>query len=357
MTVEADRRVVNPTRPRRSVARPALTLALLALGLPVVAVVSIGFGQYPTPPLEVARVIIEQVSGVPRGEALDTVVWQLRIPRVLLGIFVGAALATAGAALQAVVRNDLADPYLLGVSSGATLGAAAVIAGGAGTLIAVLGATGGAFLGALLALGLVLALLGGGRQLSGSRLVLAGLIVGYFLAAATNLLVALSDDRDAVRSVLFWSLGSLSLASWGDLAAVVVLTTGAIVIFTVWGRRLDAVGLGDDVARSLGVDPFRLRMAVAVVAALSIAAAVAVSGAVGFVGLIVPHLARRLVGAGHRRLIPAGALIGSLVLVIADALARTALAPREIPLGVLTALVGTPLLMLLMFRRRRRELP
>ncbi len=334
---------------------PQLTIGVLAALLPVVAVIAVGLGQYPTPPLDVARVVVDQLTGAPGGAALDTVVWQLRVPRVLLGAIVGAALAASGAALQAVVRNDLADPYLLGVSSGATLGASLVIATGLGAFGALLGATGGAFLGALVALGLVLALLGGGRRLTGSRLVLAGLIVGYFLGAATNLVVTLSDDRDAVRSVLFWSLGSLTLASWNDLAIVAAVTVAAVAVFTMWGRRLDSVGLGDDVARSLGIDPSRLRLNVAIIAALTIAAAVAVSGAIGFVGLIVPHLARRLVGAGHRRLIITSALLGGIVLVVADALARTALAPREIPLGVLTALVGTPLLMALMYRRRRND--
>lgn len=352
MTIEAAPATVKPASVRRSRSLPGAVTIVLAAMLPLAALVSVGLGQYPTPPAEVVRVVLEHIGGTGGRAAIDTVVWQLRIPRVILAAVVGAALAVCGAALQAVVRNDLADPYLLGVSSGATLGAALAIASGIG-VGATLGATGGAFVGAILALVLVLALVGGGRQLSGSRLVLAGLIVGYFLSAATNLVVTLSDDRDAIRSVLFWSLGSLTLASWGDLALVTATTVAAVVLFTVWGRRLDAVGLGDDVARSLGTDPSRLRLQVTVVAAVTIAAAVAVSGAIGFVGLIVPHLTRRLVGAGHRRLMPASALLGALVLVVADALARTVLAPREIPLGVLTALVGTPLLMLLMYRRRQ----
>ncbi len=355
MTVEAPPQIVNSAITRSTRLRATSSIIVLALCLPVVVVVSVGLGQYSTPPLDVAQVVLDHIMGTPTAGALDTVVWQLRIPRVLLAVFVGAALATTGTALQAIVRNDLADPYLLGVSSGATLGASVVIASGFGALAAVVGATGGAFLGALLALVLVLALLGGARALSGSRLVLAGLTVGYFLAAATNLVVVLSDNRDAIRSVLFWSLGSLALASWSDLSIVVVIVAFTVGLFTIWGRRLDAIGLGDDVARSLGVDPFRLRLQVAIVAAVAIAAAVAVSGAIGFVGLVVPHLARRLVGASHRRLVPMSALLGGIVLVAADALARTVLAPREIPLGVLTALVGTPLLMLLLHQRRRES--
>lgn len=355
MTVRADALSVKRIGAGRRSQRSAASIIAMAIMLPVLLIVAIGLGQFPTAPLDVAQVILGHLLGTSSQTTLDTVIWQLRVPRVLLGALVGAALAVTGAALQAVVRNDLADPYLLGVSSGATFGAALAIASGFGAFAAIAGATGGAFVGAVLALGMVLALLGGGRQLTSSRLVLAGLTVGYFLAAATNLVVVLSDNRDAVRSVLFWSLGSLALASWSDLFAVAVITLGTVTLLTVWGRRLDAIGLGDDVARSLGVDPHRLRLQVAVVAALTIAAAVAVSGAIGFIGLVVPHLARRLVGAGHRYLIPASALMGGIVLVAADALARIALAPREIPLGVLTALIGTPLLMLLLHRRRREQ--
>ncbi|MDO5051324.1 MAG: iron ABC transporter permease [Pseudoclavibacter sp.] len=321
---------------------------MLLLVVPLVCLLAVGLGQLPASPGRVLGVLLGDAS----DPTLTTVVWRLRLPRVLLGLCVGAALAASGCALQAIVRNDLADPYLLGISSGASLGAALAIVGGLGALA--VGAATGAFAGALLALLLVLFLLGGGRRLSGSRLVLSGLTVGYFLAALTNLVVVLSDDRDAVRAVTFWMLGSLSQASWQDLPAPAVSCCAALLLLVLWARRLDAVGLGDDVARSLGTDPRRLRGRVAIVSAIAVAAAVSVSGSVGFVGLVVPHLARRLVGAGHRLLLPACALLGAVVLVLADALARTVLAPREIPLGVLTALVGTPMLMLLL-RRHQKE--
>ncbi|WP_237585279.1 FecCD family ABC transporter permease [Actinomyces howellii] len=344
--------------------RPRLVLTTLTVGLVVLSLVAVGVGQVHASPGQVVDVLLRP-GGAPGGagssSTLETVVWQLRAPRVLAGLCVGAVLACSGAALQAVVRNDLADPYLLGISSGACLGAALVIAGGAGGVVgAVVGAgsraegptvTLGAFLGALAALTLVLVLVGPGRSLSGSRLVLAGLTVGYFLSAATNLVVVLSDSRDAVRAVTFWMLGSLGRSSWADVPALAAVTLGSVGALTLRGRSLDAVGLGDDVARSLGVDPDRQRRTTAVLAALGVAAATAVAGAIGFVGLVVPHLARRLVGATHRALIPTSALLGALVLTGADALARTVLAPREIPLGILTALVGTPLLMSMLRRR------
>lgn len=338
------------------------------ISVPALALVSVGVGQIHASAGDILAVLNSHAAWHGNGTAqadstLETVVWQLRMPRVLSGLCVGAVLSCSGAALQAVVRNDLADPYLLGVSSGASLGAALVIAGGiGGALSTSLSGTGspggavavtvGAFLGSLLALALVLLLMGFGRSLSGSRLVLAGLAVGYFLSAATNLVVILSDNRDAVRAVTFWMLGSLGRASWSDLPILGAVTVLNIGFLTLRARRLDAIGLGDDAARSMGVNPDRLRRSTAIATAATVAAAVAVAGSIGFVGLVVPHLARILVGAAHRALIPTSALLGALVLIGADALARTVLAPREIPLGILTALVGTPLLMIMLHRHR-----
>ncbi|MFC0582979.1 FecCD family ABC transporter permease [Micrococcoides hystricis] len=332
---------------------PRLVLFGLALLTPLVGLFAIGLGQLSLGPTDVVRTLWDGPTSIVTEGLATTVVWQLRVPRVLVGLCVGAILAASGAALQAIVRNDLADPYLLGVSSGASFGAAVVLASGIGVVGAVVGAAGGAFLGALAALALVLVILGN-RQLSSSRLVLAGLTVGYFLSALTNLVVALSDQRDAVRAIMFWMLGSLGKSSWDQVPLVLIVTVLATALLLLWGRRLDAIGLGDDVARSLGVDPLRVRRSVAIVVAIAVAAAVSVSGAIGFVGLVIPHLARQLVGATHRLLIPASALLGASVLVLADALARTVLAPREIPLGILTALVGTPLLMYMLHRRRQQ---
>ncbi|MEP9394878.1 iron ABC transporter permease [Gordonia sp. VNK1] len=357
MTVRARRPSVNIGEldpiPRRR--RPGVVLAVLAVATPVVAVLMVGVGQLYVTPGEVVGVVIAGPAAGGGRSIVDTVIWELRLPRVLTGLCVGAVLAATGCALQAIVRNDLADPYLLGVSSGASLGAAVVIATGLGAALGVVSATVGAFFGAIASLVMVVLLLGGGRALSGSRLVLAGLTVGYFMAAVTNLVVVLSDNRDAVRAVMFWMLGSLGRSSWDELPVLAGSSVVALSIMILWARRLDAIGLGDDVARSLGVDAYRLRLQVTILSALAIAAAVAVSGAIGFVGLVVPHLARQLVGAGHRVLIPTSALIGALVLVAADALARTVLSPREVPLGILTALLGTPLLMYMLHRRQRFE--
>jgi iron complex transport system permease protein len=352
----APRTVVAEAEPRSW--RAPLVLVGLALLLVGSCVVSLGLGPFPVPTSDVAQVLWSRVTGAPVPadvpRAADTVVWQLRVPRIVTGAMVGAVLAACGAALQAVVRNVLADPYLLGVSSGASLGAALVITLGLGSLVGAVTLAAGAFLGALLALALVLTLVRSGGRMASTRLVLAGVTVSYFLGAVTNLVVVFADSRDAVRAVTFWMLGSLGQSSWETVPVLVVTSVLTVVVLLLWSRRLDAVSLGDDVARSLGTDPVRLRTQVAVLASLGVASAVAVSGSIGFVGLVVPHLARRLVGATHRLVVTTSALLGAVVLVWADALARTVLAPREIPLGILTALIGTPLLMVLVRRQLAR---
>ena len=307
---------------------------------------------------EVVKVVGHHLTGweaaTPARASHDSIVWLLRTPRVVSAALVGAVLAAAGAALQAAVRNVLADPFLLGVSSGASLGAALVLTLGLSATVGAVTVTGGAFAGALVSIVLVLGLVRTGGQLSSNRLVLAGICVSFFLGALTNLVVVVSDDRDAIRAVTFWMLGSLGQADWAGIPVLAAVTVLSVAPLVIWARRLDALALGDDVARSLGTDPGRFRAQVVLLTSLGVAAAVSVSGSIGFVGLVVPHLARRLTGAAHRRLIPVSALVGAIILVWSDALARTALAPREIPLGILTALLGTPLLMALVRRQLAR---
>lgn len=337
--------------------RPRVSGALLlpVLGTTLVAsmVVSVGVGPVFVPPETVIGIVAAKLGQLaepgPWTAAEGNIVWLLRLPRVIAGALVGAALSVAGAVIQALVRNPLADPYLLGISSGASAGAATQIlfvasAAGAAAL------AGSAFLGALVAIALVFGLARVGGRLVPGRLVFAGIAVGFALGALTNLLVFLSNSRDGVRAVLFWMLGSLGQSRWDTLGLLCLSTVVTFVLLLGWSRRLDAIALGDDTARTLGTHPIRFRALATATVALSVAVAVSVSGAIGFVGLVVPHVARRLVGARHRLVLPASALIGGLVLVWADALARTAFAPAELPLGVLTALLGTPLLIVLVHR-------
>ncbi|MFT3887153.1 MAG: iron ABC transporter permease [Arachnia sp.] len=340
----------DPTRSRRNVA----LLALLPFVL-VSMVLTVGIGGVAIPADQTAAILWSHLAGgTPAADgSADLIVWQLRFPRVLLGAIVGAGLAASGAGLQAIVRNPLADPFLLGISSGATTGAAAAILLGFGASLGVSGLTGSAFLGALGAIALVLAVARVGGRVAVDRLVFAGITVGFALTAVTNFVVFASDSRDGVRAVMFWTLGSLAQSSWTSLPLAAGITGAGLAVLMLWARRFDAIAIGDDTALALGTDPTRFRALAAATIAVMVAAGVAVSGLIGFVGLVVPHLARRMVGHRHDALLPVSALTGAGLLVWADALARVAFAPRELPLGILTALIGTPLLLLLVHRSRR----
>lgn len=334
----------------------ALLTGLVVL-LCVVAVVAVGIGPVAISPDAVLGVVAREI-GLPVaeswGSAEHSIVWIIRVPRVIIGAFVGAALAISGVALQALVRNPLADPHLLGISSGASTGAAASILFGIGSGLGTAALTGSAFIGAVFAIVLVLSIARIGGKLDTSRLVFAGIAVGFALTALTNFLVFASESRDGTRAVLFWMLGSLAQSRWNSVPILAGTIIFALILFTLWSRRFDALAIGDDTALALGTDPTRFRAIAALAVGLTVAVAVAVSGLIGFVGLVVPHMARRLVGGRHRIVYPTAALLGALLLVSADALARIAFAPRELPLGILTALIGTPMLIVLIRRSLKR---
>ncbi|WP_427870111.1 FecCD family ABC transporter permease [Leucobacter luti] len=353
----ADERAAAVLPGARAHRRGLLWVGLLAVGTVASIVVSVGLGSASISPDTTVRVIWHHLTGlgaVTWTTSEDNIVWLLRLPRVLLGVLVGATLSVAGVAIQALVRNILADPYLLGISSGASTGAAASILFGFGSGLGVAALTGSAFLGALGAIILVFAMARVGGRMISARLVFAGIAVGFALTAATNFMVFVSDSQNGARAVLFWMLGSLGQAQWSSLPVLAAITVPVTVILTAWSRRLDAISIGDDTARVLGTDPTRFRAIAVLVTALAVAAAVAVSGMIGFVGLVIPHLVRHLVGARHVAVIPCSALLGALLIVWADVLARAAFAPRELPLGILTALIGTPLLIMLVRRMMAR---
>ncbi|MFJ5876581.1 FecCD family ABC transporter permease [Streptomyces sp. NPDC093088] len=287
----------------------------------------------------------------PLPPLIDSLVWDLRLPRVLMAALVGASLAVCGTVLQAVTRNALADPYLLGVSSGASTGAVTVIVLGVGA--STLGITGGALVGALLSFGLLLLLL---RRtgLDSVRIVLTGVVVGQLFAALTSLVLMASADADTTRAVTHWLLGSMAPARWDTVAVCAVVTPLGLTVAWLRANALDGLAFGADTAASLGIGVRHTRLLLLVVTAVLTAVAVATVGAIGFVGLIVPHGVRFLVGPMHRVLLPYAALAGAVFLVWTDALARIAFAPREVPVGVITALLGVPLFLLVL--RRRGEL-
>lgn len=303
------------------------------------------------------RIIMYHLSGADLADGAlltqEAIVWEIRVPRVLLGVAVGAGLALAGVILQALVRNMLADPYVLGINSGASVGAAAAVLFGVGAGFGDFALQGSAFLGALAAALLVFFIARGAGRLTSTRLLMSGVAVGYALSAATSFLVFASDSAEGARSVMFWLLGSLGLAGWNvPLAVIIIVVSSIAVILMIWGRRLDALTAGDDTALTLGINPDRLRLVLLVASCLLVGVIVAMAGSIGFIGLVVPHLARRIVGGAHRAVLPVAALLGSILLVWADILARTLLAPQEIPIGIITALVGAPFLLILVHRMR-----
>ncbi|MFI8738301.1 iron ABC transporter permease [Ectopseudomonas toyotomiensis] len=330
---------------------------LLLLGLAVLlalsCALSLVFGAAQVPLERVLAILARQLFGIEPAVAVsagqDSIVWQLRAPRVLLGALVGAGLALVGTALQAVTRNPLADPHLLGVSSGAAFGAVLVVLY-LGEFAGMLSLPLAAFVGAMASMLLVLAIASRGGRLHSERLLLAGVAVSFVMMAASNLLLYLGNPH-AASSVLFWMLGGLGLARWELLWLPALCLLLALAVLLGLGRALNALMAGEQSAVSLGLEPRRVRLLVFVVASLLTGVLVSLSGAIGFVGLMLPHVARFLVGAEHRRVLPVAALLGALFLVWVDVAARTWLAPQDLPIGIVTAAIGGAFFVALLRRR------
>lgn len=328
---------------------PVVSLVLAAV-FPVTVVVASGIGAVPVPADEVWEVVSTRlVGGSPDvSPEVEQIIWRFRLPRVLLAAVVGAGLALAGLCLQAVVRNPLADPYILGAASGASAAAVAVLVLGSSAVLG-LGLSTAAFLGALASLLLTLALGQRAGQVSSTRLILAGVAVGYVFSAVTSFL-QLQAEPNALRGVIFWLLGSFASAEWPDL----VVPTAALVFvggwLTVQGPKMNALVMGDDTAASLGIRVGRYRVWLLILASLVTGACISVAGGIGFVGLMVPHAARLAVGPDHRRLLPVAVLGGAIFLVVVDVVARRVAAPAELPIGIFTAAIGGPAFLAIMVR-------
>ncbi|MBS4104002.1 FecCD family ABC transporter permease [Tsukamurella paurometabola] len=336
----------------RATAAPVLWLAGLAV-LVASIVLAIVMGPSDVGASDVVAVVRAKVLGGDSGlsRIREGIVWDLRLPRSLLAALCGAGLAISGAVLQSLLRNPLADPFVLGVSSGASMGAVAVVVLGLGA--GTVGLAGGAFLGALLAFGLVLlmARLAGGTL---DRVVLAGIAATQLFAALTSFIVYIAADAEQTRGVLFWLLGSLASASWTEVAMCAAAVLLGVTICLYYAAALDTFTFGEDAAAALGVNIRRTRMLLLVTTALITAVVVSTSGAIGFVGLVLPHVARALVGVRHRISMPTVALLGAIFLVWVDAASRVVLSPQDLPVGVATALVGVPAFLIIMIRQARR---
>jgi iron complex transport system permease protein len=344
----------GPAWTRRTVA-----LAALWLALGVVVLAGIAIGPARVAPLQVAAILAEQIGlalPVEHTPQQAAIVMNIRLPRVVLGLLVGAALGMGGAALQGLFRNPLADPGLLGISSGAALGAVTVIvlgtawlgrlgAGSAGVAMPL-----AAFVGGLAATMAVYAISRRHGRVDRASMLLAGVAVNASAGAATGLLIYMSD-AEQLKSLTFWLMGSLGGADWSAVRSALPLTLLPLLALPRLARALNAMLLGDAVAGHLGFDPDRVSRLAVVLVTASVGAAVAVSGVIGFVGLVAPHLVRLAAGPDHRLVMPGAALCGAVLLVGADIFARTVAAPADLPIGVVTGALGGPFFIWLLLRR------
>jgi iron complex transport system permease protein len=342
--------------------RPAWVASSCALLLLASMIVSAGSGALPVS----TRTTLETLWGGLRGHAdgfdtIHAIVWQLRLPRVCMAALVGASLGCSGAAMQGLFRNPLADPYLLGVASGASFGAtvAMTLSGQLAVAFAEVPFTANhgagvvplfAFIGALAAVSATLLLTQRRRRASTPSILLGGIVVGSVLTSLTTYLMM--RDADRLRAVFSWALGNLAASDWSNVGRAAPYAAVGMLGLCALARGLDALQLGDDTARTLGVDATRIRLGVIVGASLSTAAAVSFVGIIGFVGLAAPHLARRLGSVHHRLLLPTSALAGALLLVLADLGARVLIRPAELPVGVVTTVLGGPFFLWLLRRQQ-----
>lgn len=329
----------------------ALLLGVATIALAGSMVLAIGVGAVSIAPGDVLGAIVRGLQGNPAVGPTDFIVQQLRVPRVLQAAFVGAGLACAGVIVQAIVANPIADPYVVGLSSGAGLGAVIAITTLGATFAGTLTLPAAAFAGAALTGVLVFLLARGAAGLQAAPLVLVGIAIGSLLGGVTSFLILRASAAETSRDVMFWLLGSLSGAQWRLVWVSAPLILLGVLALAASAHRLNVLALGDESASALGSRPGRARAWFFALAALLTGAAVSVSGAIGFVGLVVPNVGRLLVGADHRRLVPCAALLGALLLVWADTAARTVLAPTEVPIGILTAVVGVPAFVLAIRRQ------
>ena len=319
--------------------------------------ITVAVGSTPIGWTEVYRVLGHHLLGIggPIDPVTDRIVWHLRLPRALLAGLVGGGLAIIGVAMQTLVRNPLAEPYILGISSGASAGASLFYLGFLPPLLSkTLTMPAAAFLGGLATMTLVYLVARDGPRVSVARLLLAGVAMSALMGALTSFITFSSPEPDKLRAVLFWLLGSLNGTRWAQLPIPAVTTLVGLGTLLTLARPLDAMLVGEESAQSLGMPVEALKRGLIVLAALVTGTLVAVSGAIGFVGLIIPHAVRLLVGVPHRRLVPLSFLAGALFLCWADFAARMLLPAQELPVGILTALCGVPFFLVLLRRRSYR---
>ena len=273
----------------------------------------------------------------------DNIIWEIRLPRVLLGAICGAGLALCGVLMQCVTKNPIAEPYILGISSGASCGAVAIIVLGGMSSLGITSITGGAFIGSIIS-GVLVFVIGTqmGRITSTTRLVLSGMAISTIFSALTNLLIYSAKNSNQAKNALFWTIGSLGGAKWDILLIPFIALVFVIIVSFIMSKSLDILLLGDDSAVILGINVKLVKSVILILATLLTSTLVAITGAIGFIGLVVPHVCRTIAGSDHKKLIILSSLVGSIFLILSDVVARGIFPPIEIPIGIITSLVGGP---------------
>lgn len=323
--------------------------------------ISLSIGQVPVPFADSLLIVLNKATGISFGDlnelssgSIADIIWHIRFPRVLLAMIVGMGLALCGTVMQASVQNPLADPYLLGISSGASLGAtlSIMLGFGAAGIMASLGVAMWAFIGALGAAVMVLVLASLGGKMSSVKLVLAGTVINVLCGAFSNFIIYAAKNAEGIRSVTFWTMGSFASAKWDKLPLLAVMVGAAAIYCFFQARVLNTMLTGEETAVTLGINLNAYRRIFMAISSILTGTMVAACGIIGFVGLLIPHIVRGMVGSDHRRLLPAAVLISAIFLIWADVLARTIIPNGELPIGIVTALFGAPMFMYMLITKK-----
>lgn len=320
-------------------------------------ILGISFGAVDIPPYDVYRVFLYKVFGIKIGNldeilnsTLFDIIWGVRMPRVLLGAFAGMALAMVGVIMQATIQNPLGDPYILGLSSGASLGATFSILIGFSGVLSSFGAPLGAFLGALMASVFVYFLARIGGRITPFKMILAGMVISSICSSLTSLIIFLSKDNEGIRTVNFWMMGSLAGAEWSNIVLPIAISVIPLIYFFTQYRNLNLMVLGDETSITLGLNIEKHRKIYMILSSLITGVIVSVCGTIGFVGIMIPHIVRLIFGTDHKTLLPFSALVGAIFLIWADVIARCAITNMELPIGIITSVIGAPFLLWLMVK-------
>ncbi|MDM0468741.1 iron ABC transporter permease [Clostridium perfringens] len=320
-------------------------------------ILGISFGAVDIPPYDVYRVFLYKVFGIKirnldeiLNSTLFDIIWGVRMPRVLLGAFAGMALAMVGVIMQATIQNPLGDPYILGLSSGASLGATFSILIGFSGVLSSFGAPLGAFLGALMASVFVYFLAKIGGRITPFKMILAGMVISSICSSLTSLIIFLSKDNEGIRTVNFWMMGSLAGAEWSNIVLPIAISVIPLIYFFTQYRNLNLMVLGDETSITLGLNIEKHRKIYMILSSLITGVIVSVCGTIGFVGIMIPHIVRLIFGTDHKTLLPFSALVGAIFLIWADVIARCAIANMELPIGIITSVIGAPFLLWLMVK-------